>query len=182
MAIFEYLESWYNTCRLQPALGYLSPNEFERRAAEGRPTGTESHREHTNLEPFRIGRPETHKPPSKQTPNTALRERFPSIGYRSPQCRWRQPSTVHRIGVGPVTTCAGDRAWRELEVRRTPGRERKQLAHMRSVRRGHGGFGGEVHRSEARRAFADGHVDYSVYVGASLTHHLTREEGRGESA
>ena len=42
------------------------------------------------------------QPPSGGTPNTALRERFHSIGYRSPPDRWRQPSTVHRIGVGPV--------------------------------------------------------------------------------
>ena len=57
MAIFEYLESWYNTRRLHSASGYLSPNEFERRAAAGCPLGTAGHGEQTNLEPFRIGRP-----------------------------------------------------------------------------------------------------------------------------
>ena len=43
------------------------------------------------------------QPPSGETLNIGLRERFHSIGYRSPQCRWRQPSTVHRTGVGPET-------------------------------------------------------------------------------
>ena len=59
MAIFAFLGSWYNTRRLHSALGYLSPNEFERRAATACPMGTEDHREHTTLEPFRIGRPKS---------------------------------------------------------------------------------------------------------------------------
>ena len=63
MAIFEYLESWYNTRRLHSALGYLSPNEFERRAAAACPMGTEDHREQTTLEPFRIGQAEIHNHP-----------------------------------------------------------------------------------------------------------------------
>ena len=59
MAIFEYLEGWYNTARRHSALGYLSPNEFERRAAAAtRPKGNEGHRDQTTLEPSRIGRPE----------------------------------------------------------------------------------------------------------------------------
>ena len=33
MAIFRFIEGWYNTKRRHSALGYLSPNEFERRAA-----------------------------------------------------------------------------------------------------------------------------------------------------
>ena len=63
MAIFEYLESWYNTRRLHSALGYLSPNEFERRAAAPCPMGTEDHREQTTLEPFRIGQAEIQNHP-----------------------------------------------------------------------------------------------------------------------
>ena len=92
MAIFEYLESWYNTRRLHSALGYLSPNEFERRAAARRPMGTAGHREQTNLEPFRIGRPGIpNHPPGR--PSTPVSERdlipsaivHPSAGGDSPQ-------------------------------------------------------------------------------------------------
>ena len=63
MAIFAFLESWYNSRRLHSALGYLSPNEFERRAAAWSPMGTEGHRELATLEPCRIGRPEIHNHP-----------------------------------------------------------------------------------------------------------------------
>ena len=82
MAIFEYLESWYNTRRLHSALGYLSPNEFERRAAAACPMGTEDHREQTTLEPFRIGQaeiqnhplglPSEHRSPKKTCASTRL--------------------------------------------------------------------------------------------------------------
>jgi putative transposase len=30
LAVFEFIEGWYNTHRRHSALGYLSPNEFER--------------------------------------------------------------------------------------------------------------------------------------------------------
>ena len=71
---------------------YLSPNEFECRAATGRPTGTESRREQTNLEPFRIGRPGSHNHPLGR-PSTPVSERdfipsaivHPSAGGDSPQ-------------------------------------------------------------------------------------------------
>ena len=56
------------------------------------------------------------QPPSGGTPNTGLRERVHSIGYRSPRCRCRQPSTAHRIGVGPpaaepVVQCESCGSW-----------------------------------------------------------------------
>ena len=59
MAIFEFIEGWYNTKRRHSALGYLSPNEFERRAAapSKRATGD---RVPAGPEPFRGGQPEIH--------------------------------------------------------------------------------------------------------------------------
>ena len=74
MAIFSFVESFYNTRRLHSALGYLSPNEFERRA--GVPDG---HREQGALEPLRIEQPEIHNHPRRR-PNTGLRQRSPSMG------------------------------------------------------------------------------------------------------
>jgi putative transposase len=38
-AVFEFIEGWYNPHRRHSSLGYLSPNEFERRHAQGVPTG-----------------------------------------------------------------------------------------------------------------------------------------------
>jgi putative transposase len=32
--IFEFIEGWYNPHRRHSALGYLSPNEFERQAPQ----------------------------------------------------------------------------------------------------------------------------------------------------
>jgi putative transposase len=37
MAVFEFIEGWYNSHRRHSSIGYLSPNEFERRHAEGVP-------------------------------------------------------------------------------------------------------------------------------------------------
>jgi len=39
MAVFEWIEGWYNPQRRHSSIGYLSPNEFERRHAEIRESG-----------------------------------------------------------------------------------------------------------------------------------------------
>jgi len=95
MAIFEYLESWYNTRRLHSALGYLSPNEFERRAAAQRPMDAPERRERTNLEPLRIGRPgiQNH-PPGRPPTRVSEKDPLPSaIVHRSAGDESYQPST-----------------------------------------------------------------------------------------
>ena len=49
MVIFEFIEGWYNRKRRHSALGYLSPDEFERAAAKGvtRRAGTTNHHDRT---------------------------------------------------------------------------------------------------------------------------------------
>ena len=49
MVIFEFLKGWYNRKHRHSALGYLSPDEFERAAAKGatRPAGTTNHHDRT---------------------------------------------------------------------------------------------------------------------------------------
>jgi putative transposase len=39
LAIFEWIEAWYNPQRRHSSIGYLSPNEFERRHAPSRELG-----------------------------------------------------------------------------------------------------------------------------------------------
>ena len=75
-AIFEFIEGWYNTKRRHSALGYLSPNEFERRtAATARHAqGDARGRERTGLEPCQIGRPGIHNHPLEGPP-TPVSER-----------------------------------------------------------------------------------------------------------
>jgi putative transposase len=40
-ALFEFIEGWYNTRRRQSSLGNVSPCEFEKRHAQGIPTGAQ---------------------------------------------------------------------------------------------------------------------------------------------
>ncbi len=39
MAVFDFIEGWYNPHRRHSALGYLSPNAFERERQGGEPEG-----------------------------------------------------------------------------------------------------------------------------------------------
>ena len=66
----------YNTKRRHSGLGYLSPNEFERRtAATARQAqGDARGRERTGLEPCQIGRPAIHNHPL-EGPSTPVSER-----------------------------------------------------------------------------------------------------------
>ena len=71
------------------------PNEFERRAAERRPMGTEGHHEQANLGPFRIGRPGIHNhPPGRPSTPASERDSLPqAIAYLSAGGESPQPST-----------------------------------------------------------------------------------------
>ena len=57
-----------------------------------------------------------------------------------------------------MTTRPGDGARGGLEVRRAAGRKGEELAHMRSVRCGRSGPGGELHCSEAPGSFLVRHA------------------------
>ena len=83
--------------------GYLSPNEFERRAAAAtRPVGNGDQHDRTDLEAFPIGEPEVpNYPPGVPCPPVLVKTLL-ATGYRSPQCGWRQPRPVHRSAVAPV--------------------------------------------------------------------------------
>jgi len=63
-AIFEFIEGWYNPKRRHSALGYLSPNDFEHRAA----MSPAERRDSTRLDPVRIGHPEVHNHPPRRPP------------------------------------------------------------------------------------------------------------------
>ena len=76
MAIFRFIEGWYNTNRRHCGLGYLSPNESERRAAAAakRAHSDASGRNRTGLEPCRIGRSGIRNDPLGE-PSTPVSER-----------------------------------------------------------------------------------------------------------
>ena len=63
MAVFEFIEAWYNRKRRHSALGYLSPEEFERTAAQGASRAavtTDQHDRTTGLGAVRIDDLEVH--------------------------------------------------------------------------------------------------------------------------
>ena len=76
MAIFRFIEGWYNTARRHSGLGYLSPNEFERRAAPAARQAQSDARGHdrASRKPCQIGRPGIHNHPSGRT-STPVSER-----------------------------------------------------------------------------------------------------------
>ena len=62
MAVFRFIEGWYNTRRRHSALGYLSPNEFER-AAASRPQSDHGPDRESGLEVFQTLEPDGHHQP-----------------------------------------------------------------------------------------------------------------------
>ena len=97
VAIFRFIEGWYNTKRRHSALGYLSPNEFERRAAAAakHAQGEARDCDRTGPEPCQIGRPgiQNHPPGRPPTP-VSKREFLPqAIAHLSAGGDSPQPST-----------------------------------------------------------------------------------------
>ena len=94
MAVFQFIEGWYNTRRRHSALGYLSPNDFERAAAAAvAPAEGDSCPDgETDLVVFPIGEPDVHDhPPALPYPSIMEKALLPpaiahlSAGADSPQ-------------------------------------------------------------------------------------------------
>ena len=100
MAIFEFLEFWYNTRRRHSALGYLSPNEFERRAAATarQAAGGTRHRAQADLEPFRIGRTEIHNDPLGLPPTSVSEKDLHPSAIAHPKTGGESPNLSTKAG------------------------------------------------------------------------------------
>ena len=66
----------FNTRRLHFALGYPSPNEFERRAAARNRMDAHDHREQTTFDPFQIGRQGIQNHPPGRPPTLVCDREF----------------------------------------------------------------------------------------------------------
>ena len=93
MALFEFVESWYNPRRRHSALGYLSPNDFERAEAEAMSRAARKLHRPARAVPRCVSdrRAKGKDIPSGDTLSTGLGEDFTSTGYRPPQGWGRQP-------------------------------------------------------------------------------------------
>ena len=90
MAIFEFIEAWYNRKRRHSALGYLSPEEFERAAAKGasRPAATTNHHDQTvGLGAVRIDDLEVHS-------------RLQELSYPSVSGKTSPPPAIAHLSAG----------------------------------------------------------------------------------
>lgn len=96
MAVFQFIEGWYNTRRRHSALGYLSPNDFERAAATvGRPEGDSGPNGETDLEVSPIRELDVHDDPPA-LPDPAVMEKAllsEAIAHLSARADSPQPST-----------------------------------------------------------------------------------------
>ena len=82
-AVFRFIEGWYNTGRRHSALGYLSPNDFERAAtaAVARPESDGGPNDKTDLEVFFIRESNVHDHPTELSdPSTMNKPLLPTAG------------------------------------------------------------------------------------------------------
>ncbi len=93
MAVFQFIEGWYNTRRRHSALRYLSPNDFERavEAAGAHPDGNTGPNQETDPVVFLIPEPDVHDRPRGLNPSVMGKAMFPTAvahrgaGAYSPQ-------------------------------------------------------------------------------------------------
>ena len=97
MAVFQFIEGWYNTRRRHSALGYLSPNDFERAATAAgvRPGGDSGPDQEIDPVIFLIVEPDVQDRPPGLPQSLGNGEGYVSNGCRAPRCWCTQPSTVH---------------------------------------------------------------------------------------
>ncbi len=97
MAVFQFIEGWYNTRRRHSALGYLNPNDFESAAAAAveRPKSDAGPNGGADLEVSLIRESDVHDDPPRLPNPSEMEKALLPAAVADLQCWCRQPSTVH---------------------------------------------------------------------------------------
>ena len=126
MAIFQFIEGWYNPRRRHSALGYLSPNDFERTAAKATPRAVRN-----------AHRPARGVPGASQSGEPKGKTYPPGGPHRSVLGKTvRPPAVVHESGVTPALVPRGPHLPDRLPGHDRPRRLGLALGLSRPVRRG----------------------------------------------
>jgi len=96
MAVFQYVEGWYNPHRLHSGLGYLSPIDFERRARGATPVLSAVSDPNEESTPRSRGEKSPPRaPPERSRPISKPGRRGSKANIKP------KPVTVYETGVGP---------------------------------------------------------------------------------
>ncbi len=89
MAIFQFIEGWYNPRRPHSALGYLSPNDFERSAAKATPRAVRN-----------AHRPARAVPGASRSSEPKVKTYPPGAPYLSDRVKTVRPPAVAHLRAG----------------------------------------------------------------------------------